>query len=326
MSLVFGETLVRGNLTEFDQGQLKLVVSLRTYSEDVRLAMADLSSGLDQFGSDVAERIEQAVPGLDLASLAFGAFTRSYDTSICAETYLPLQDLSGVRWIVFYDNSSGVLKTEGIHNEEELSERLERVGGYALFSVNVKDYHCNTSRPASMQQCQLATQLMKDWQGASVFGHEPSDSWDFVWEVDFSSEPDSLQASGKSMSTLAAQFKLDDHIGNYEKMTSTQIPKWKVLGAVWRSMNDLRCVEDVAGEVMYTNHADKGMVVGKVLLKNVKYDGFGLLHTTSTRRASLPESENDSIANGTMSLYTATRKRGLQLIALHGVRRKQSER
>ena len=284
MSRVFGERLVRGEVTGSDDRALKLAVSLRTYSEDVRLAMADFTNGLDEFSSNVANTIKGAEPGLDIASLAFSAFTRRYDTTICAETSLPLQDLSDVRWIVFYDNSKGVIDTQGIDNPEILTNRLIKIGAYALFIVDVKNYHCRTSRTASLRQCQLTTKLMRDWLGASQLGkkYDGVPDQDFNWEIKFSpvsaSTPVKGSAStpvkGVGMSTLVAGIKLDNYIGNYRRIPDTGFPMWTVLGALWRdTTNGGECLEDFIGELTFSDNAGEEMTIAKLVINNVKYDG-----------------------------------------------------
>lgn len=269
LSRVFGEKLVRGEVTGSDERELKLAASLRTYSEDVRLAMATFTAGFDEFRPKVSKVIGEVVPGLDIASLAFSAFTRSYDTQICAETYLALQDLRDVRWIVFHDDEKGAIDTEGIEDRKTLVEHLGKIGGYALFSVDVKDYRCNTKNQKSLRRCRLATQLMAEWLEASTIeGHEPGSDWDFQWEVDFSIEPD-LKKAGKGLSALAAEFRLADYIGNYARVEGSTLPTWKVLGAVWRPTSGDKCLEDVVGELTYTSRGDDD--VRKLVISNIQY-------------------------------------------------------
>ena len=273
MSLVFGERLIRGEVSGSDERALKLAVSLRTYSEDVRVAMANLTSGLEGFGNNVADKIQGAVPGLDFASLAFSAFTRTYDTSICAETYVPLQDLRDVRWIVFHDDQNGVIDPEEIEDSKTLNERLSEVGGYALFSVDVKDYNCNVTRPESLHQCQLATQLMKDWLGASQYKEYQLRDWDFEWDVSLSpATSDHLEAEGQRMSMLVDRFKLEEHIGNYKRDPATTFPTWTVLGTMRRNLNERECFEDVLGEVMFFQDSDGNLAIKKLSISGIRYD------------------------------------------------------
>lgn len=296
MALVFGENLVRGDVAGSDERELKLAVSLRTYSEDVRVAMSDFTKGFGDFGTDVADAIEKAVPGLDVASLAFSAFTRSYDTSICAEKYFALQDLTSVRWIVFYNDDLGVLDTAGLYNvdaslegesrdvavREALEERLSNVGGYALFAVDVKDYNCRTSRATSQQQCELATQLMKDWLGASKLAQtDRAARWDFRWQVHFSETAsprmkDKGDGSGEGMASLVSRFKLDEHIGNYKRSERTTFPTWTVLGVLWRDTEDGKCAEDVMGELTFNDGAGGELGVEMLSVSSVRYDGSEL--------------------------------------------------